>query len=111
MSTSHDFTPAELINNHNDLQLIYNSLLTEMREYAAGVNVDRLVSFAALVAFMRIQQSNRGYAKRVIMDDAAKNLQKSENLFKLNRSPFRHMGGKRISNRTDFKKPVFKNLK
>jgi hypothetical protein len=45
------------------------------------------------------------------MDDAAKNLQKSENLFKLNRSPFRHMGGKRISNRTDFKKPVFKNLK
>ena len=86
-------------------------LLTEMKEYAAGVNVDRLVSFAALVAFMRIQQSNRGYAKRVIMDDAAKNLQKSENLFKLNRSPFRHMGGKRISNRTDFKKPVFKNLK
>jgi len=86
-------------------------LLIEMQEYAAGVNVDRLVSFAALVAFMRIQQSNRGYAKRVIMDDAAKNLQKSENLFKLNRSPFRHMGGKRISNRTDFKKPVFKNLK
>ena len=34
MSTSHDFTPAELINNHNDLQLIYNSLLTEMRQLA-----------------------------------------------------------------------------
>jgi hypothetical protein len=67
-------------------------LLKEMQEYADGVNVDRLVSFAALVAFMRIQQANRGYSKRVIMDDASKNLQKSDNLFKLNRSPFRHMG-------------------
>jgi hypothetical protein len=86
-------------------------LLTEMREYAAGVNVDRLVSFAALVAFMRIQQSNRGYAKRVIMDDSAKNLQKSENLFKLNRSPFRHMGKGQLANGQGFKKSPFKNLK
>ena len=86
-------------------------LLKEMQEYADGVNVDRLVSFAALVAFMRIQQSNRGYSKRVIMDEAAKNLQKSENLFKLNRSPFRHVGGNRVSNRTDSKRSAFKNLK
>jgi hypothetical protein len=86
-------------------------LLTEMREYAAGVNVDRLVAFCALVAFMRIQQSNRGYAKRVIMDDAAKNLQKSDNLFKLNRSPFRHIGNGRLSNGQPFKKSPFKNLK
>jgi hypothetical protein len=86
-------------------------LLKEMQEYAYGVNVDRLVSFAALVAFMRIQQSNRGYSKRVIMDEAAKNLQKSENLFKLNRSPFRHVGGNRVSNRTDSKRSAFKNLK
>ena len=86
-------------------------LLKEMQEYADGVNVDRLVSFAALVAFMRIQQSNRGYSKRIVMDDAAKNLQKSENLFKLNRSPFRHVGGNRISNRTDSNRSAFKNLK
>ena len=86
-------------------------LLTEMREYASGVNVDRLVSFAALVAFMRIQQSNRGYAKRVIMDDAAKNLQKSENLFKLDRSPFRHMGNNNIAKGKGFKKTAFRNLK
>ena len=86
-------------------------LLKEMQEYAYGVNVDRLVSFAALVAFMRIQQSNRGYSKRVVMDDAAKNLQKSENLFKLNRSPFRHVGGNRVSNRTDSNRSAFKNLK
>ena len=86
-------------------------LLTEMREYAAGVNVDRLVSFAALVAFMRIQQSNRGYAKRVIMDDAAKNLQKSENLFKLDRSPFRHMGNNNLAKSRGFNKSAFRNLK
>jgi hypothetical protein len=86
-------------------------LLTEMREYAPGVNVDRLVAFCALVAFMRIQQSNRGYAKRVIMDDAAKNLQKSENLFKLNKSPFRHMGKSQLANGQKFKRSPFKNLK
>ena len=86
-------------------------LLKEMREYSAGVNVDRLVSFCALVAFMRIQQSNRGYAKRVIMDDAAKNLQKSENLFKLNKSPFRHMGKGQLANGQSFKRSPFKNIK
>jgi hypothetical protein len=87
-------------------------LLKEMQEYADGVNVDRLVSFAALVAFMRIQQANRGYSKRVIMDDASKNLQKSDNLFKLNRTPFRHMGGgSKVINGQVFKRSAFRNLK
>ena len=86
-------------------------LLKEMRAYADGVNVDRLVSFCALVAFMRIQQSNRGYTRRTIMDDAAKNLQKSENLFKLKSSPFRHMGKSFYSGGQGFKRSPFKNLK
>jgi len=86
-------------------------LIKEMREYADGVNVDRLVSFAALVAFMKIQESNRGYSKRTIMDETAKNLQKSENLFKLNKSPFRHMGSKIINGNGRFKKSAFKNIK
>jgi hypothetical protein len=86
-------------------------LLKEMRAYADGVNVDRLVSFCALVAFMRIQQANRGYARRTIMDDAAKNLQKSENLFKLNNSPFRHMGKSFYSGGQGTKRSPFKNLK
>jgi hypothetical protein len=87
-------------------------LLKEMQEYADGVNVDRLVSFAAMVAFMRIQQANRGYSKRVIMDDASKNLQKSDNLFKLNRTPFRHGGsGSRVINGQVFKRSAFRNLK
>tara|TARA_R110000868_G_scaffold69461_1_gene204482 strand:+ start:1355 stop:3559 length:2205 start_codon:yes stop_codon:yes gene_type:complete len=86
-------------------------LLKEMREYALGVNVDRLVSFCALVAFMKIQQSNRGYLKRTIMDDAAKNLQKSENLFKLNSSPFRHMGKGQLGSGQSIKRSAFKNFK
>jgi hypothetical protein len=86
-------------------------LLKEMRAYADGVNVDRLVSFAALVAFMRIQQSNRGYLKTVIMDDAAKNLQKSENLFKLNNSPFRHMGKSVYRGGDSVKRSPFKHFK
>jgi hypothetical protein len=62
---------------------------------------------------MRIQQANRGYAKRVIMDDTAKNLQKSENLFKLNNSPFRHMGrtaGSSLGGQNTRRSP-FKNIK
>ena len=86
-------------------------LLKEMRAYADGVNVDRLVSFAALVAFMNIQHSNRGYSKRTIMDDTAKNLQKSENLFKLKSSPFRHMGKSFYSGGQGFKRSPFKNIK
>ncbi len=87
-------------------------LIKEMQEYADGVNVDRLVSFVALVSFMRIQESNRGYTKQIIRDDAAKKLQKSENLFKLNSSPFRHMGRKRKKiNGKSVKRSAFKNIK
>ena len=87
-------------------------LLKEMAAYADGVNVDRLVAFCAMVAFMRIQQANRGYAKRVVMDDMAKNLQKSENLFKLNNSPFRHMGRSNSSlGGQNVKRSPFKNIR
>jgi hypothetical protein len=86
-------------------------LLKEMQEYADGVNVDRLVSFAAIVAFMRIQHANRGYSKRVIMDDASKNLQKSNNLFKLNKTPFRHMGGNGSTGGMSLRRSPFRNIK
>ena len=87
-------------------------LIKEMREYADGVNVDRLVSFAALVAFMRIQESNRGYKRRTIMDDTAKKLQKSENLYKLKSSPFKHIGNKYNKFKSNsFRRSPFKNIK
>jgi hypothetical protein len=87
-------------------------LLKEMQEYTEGLNVDRLVSFASLVAFMKIQESNRGYLRRQITDDASKNLQKSENLYKLNRSMFRNMGHPKSSfNLQGSKRTPFKNIK
>lgn len=65
--------------------------LVEMEHYRPGANVDRLVSLAALVAFAKVQQSNRGYSKRVD-DTRTKNLHMSDNLYKLNSTPFRHIG-------------------
>jgi hypothetical protein len=86
-------------------------LIKEMKAYVEGLNVDRMVAFCALVAFMKIQESNRGFMKRMIMDDTAKNLQKSENLFKLSHSPFRHMGKSSGGMGQNIKRSPFKNFK
>ena len=84
-------------------------LLKEMLAYYPGLNVDRLVSFAALVAFAKIQQSNRGYSKR-IEKESDNNLDKSKNLYKLNMSPFRNLGGRsRYSSRP--RRSGFKNIR
>jgi len=85
-------------------------LLKEMQAYQDGVNVDRLVSFCALIAFAKVQQSNRGYAKRVEFTD--KKLDNSQKFSKLNWGPFRHMGSSK-GNSTALKAPrnPFKNLK
>lgn len=86
-------------------------LLKEMSDYQPGINVDRLVSFSALVAFMRIQQSNRGYLKNVVMDEAAKKLQNSDKLYKLSHTPFRNIGrGVRVNGKSHKRSP-FKNIK
>jgi len=65
--------------------------MVEMGAYGDGVNVDRLVALAALVAFAKVQQANRGHKKRVENTDK-NHLEKSSNLFKLDYTPFRHMG-------------------
>lgn len=69
-------------------------LLKEMAAYQEGLNVDRLVSFAALVAFAKVQQANRGYKKRYEETGKPKNLDNRNNFSKLNMSPFRHIGSK-----------------
>ena len=84
-------------------------LLKEMLSYHPGLNVDRLVSFSALVAFAKVQQSNRGYSKRT--ENTTKSLDKSDNLYKLKMSPFRHMGGRSIGTTDKFRKGAFKNFK
>lgn len=66
-------------------------LLREMQAYRDGLNVDRLVAFCALIAFAKVQQSNRGLAKRI--EVTKENLDNSQKFSKLNWSPFRHIGG------------------
>jgi hypothetical protein len=84
--------------------------MKEMEAYDDGVNVDRLVSLAALIAFAKIQQSNRGLKKRV-EHIQTKSLQKENNLYKLVSSPFRHMGkGNSISGGKP-PRNMFKNIR
>ena len=82
-------------------------LLREMQAYHDRLNVDRLVAFAALVAFVKIQQTNRGYARRTITDDSK--LVKSDKMTKFNNSPFRHMGKSVLP--AGMKRSPFKNFK
>lgn len=70
-------------------------LLREMQAYRDGLNVDRLVAFCALIAFAKVQQSNRGITKRV--EVTKENLDNSQKFSKLNWSPFRHIGGSKGS--------------
>jgi hypothetical protein len=65
--------------------------LVEMMGYDDKANVDRLVSLAALVAFAKVQQANRGLQKRVV--EEGKKLENSKNLYNLRVGPFRHLGG------------------
>jgi len=86
-------------------------LLTEMMQYYPGLNVDRLVAFSALIAFVKLQQSNRGYIRRKESDKSKDNLQKSQNLYKLSSRPFKNIGRNKRFGTTKFKKSAFKNLK
>ena len=86
-------------------------LLTEMMQYYPGLNVDRLVAFSALIAFVKLQQSNRGYIRRKESDKSKDNLEKTQNLYKLSSRPFKNLGRSRIANKAKFKKSAFKNLK
>jgi len=86
-------------------------LLKEMQAYREGLNVDRLVAFCALVAFAKVQESNRGYTKRVENDtEQLQNKNKNSNLFM---NPFRHVGMQTMQD-TNVNKRVrgaFKNIR
>lgn len=75
-------------------------LIKEMKAYVEGLNVDRLVSFAALVAFAQVQVSNMGYMKRTVNRD----LDKEKELYKLRKSPFSNKGAHaQLKKRSPFK--------
>lgn len=86
-------------------------LIREMRDYREGLNVDRLVAFAALVAFVKVQDANKGYQKRI--EDNVPKLENSENLFKLKTNPFKHMGtrSKQSNPNGKFSRSPFKNIR
>ena len=84
-------------------------LLKEMQAYREGLNVDRLVAFCALVAFAKVQQSNRGLAKRI--EVKKDNLVNSQKFTKLNYSPFRHIGRSNIPSSMKVPRRAFKNIK
>lgn len=88
-------------------------LLKEMQAYRDGLNVDRLVAFCALVAFAKVQESNKGFSKRREDEngDYLQNTNKNTNLFM---SPFRHIGNSETNaGSTLMKKPrnPFKNMR
>jgi hypothetical protein len=85
-------------------------LLKEMLAYQPGVNVDRLVAFSSLIAFAKVQQSNRGFAKRK-ESELDNKFDKSKDLYKLKYSPFKNIGKNKKINGKKFKKSAFKNLK
>ena len=84
-------------------------LLKEMQAYQDGVNVDRLVAFCSLVAFAKVQQSNRGLAKRV--EVTKENLESSRKFSKLNYSPFRHIGQSKGGSLMRPSRNAFKNIR
>ena len=69
----------------------------------------RLVAFGALIAFVKIQQSNRGYTKR--RETEGDSLVNSKKIGKLNYSPFKNIGrsAKPSGNRPN--RSGFKNYK
>lgn len=85
-------------------------LLKEMLAYYPGLNVDRLVTFGALVAFVKIQQSNRGYAKR--RESEGDSLVNSEKISKLKyTSAFKNIGRRRSIGGQKIRRSGFKNIK
>lgn len=85
-------------------------LIKEMLAYYPGLNVDRMVSFCALIAFAKVQQSNRGYSKRR-ESDTVKPLDNSQNLFKLKYSPFSNIGRKASKTSIKKRRSGFKNFR
>jgi hypothetical protein len=84
-------------------------LLKEMQAYQDGVNVDRLVAFCSLVAFVKVQQANRGMSKRV--ESTKENLESSRKFSKLNYSPFRHIWQSRGGSQMRPSRSAFKNIR
>lgn len=70
---------AETIPDGTKVKIVYGieripdiMLLKEIESYHPDLNVDRLIAFCSLAAFVKVQNANRGYMKRVERDDSTK---------------------------------------
>ena len=84
--------------------------LKEMQAYQPGVNVDRIVSLAALIAFVKIQDSNRQTKVR-IENEIPNNLENSQKLYKLKSRPFRNIGKQKTNSAYKKKRNPYKRLR
>lgn len=82
-------------------------LIREMEEYQHGKNVDRLVAYCALVAFIKVQQANRGYAKRRERDNS---VPIDISMYQIDKSFFKTKSMSQDS-KYNVKKSGFRNLK
>lgn len=86
-------------------------LLKEMEAYQKGGNFDRLISWGALITFVRIQQANKGYKKRVENFDKDKEKGKPQvNPYAVSRTPFKNLGTQKSSSPYKVDRKPFKNF-
>lgn len=88
--------------------------LEEMVQYEHKLNVDRLIALSALIAFVKLQNANRGYKKKIEADDhSQEHLEKSDEIYNLKgKTPFKHLGGGRRSEGTQRPpRRAFKNFR
>ena len=83
--------------------------LKEMQAYQEGLNVDRLISLGALIAFVKIRESNSNKPIKV-ENEIGNNLENSQNLYKLKHSPFRTIGKNRASSGMGSARSPFKRI-
>lgn len=86
-------------------------LLKEMEAYVKGLNVDRLISFSALAAFLVAQRAIRGNKK--IVEDFDKDKEKGKpkiNPYDVKRSAFKNLGSQKSDGPYKINRSAFKNF-
>ncbi len=84
--------------------------MKEMSVYTEKLNVDRLVALSALIAFAKVQAANRG-VRRVREESGKINLEKSKNLYKLDKGFFKHIGNNNSVTVMKAPKQPFRNIR
>ena len=83
--------------------------MVEMLAYADGVNVDRLVTLAALIAFVKLRESNVNTPVK-IENQIGTSLENPQNFSKLKSTGFRNIGRGNSGSMGRRKRNPFKNI-